>query len=437
MINDIGKRLENLLTEINILKDKRKEIDGKIKIKEQELENCCRELLSLQQELTSPHQPRYDVPQILSKYNTPEWRAKRAAIFNRDNYKCQMCGGTATEVHHINYKDENGNKVGNEIWRSPKSYLVSLCATCHKKFNVTYCYDAIFIPANPPRLASSERKCKRTDLELVNPSWDEVSEKLRHINLSYDYRQEKALSLIVLNPESTKTGRELLGLQSKNGINELDKYKIIHRYNGGSDVKFLIRDLEDLQKSFPSVSKNCQFIIKEIKPLIELGKRKPQKGIIHMALHSKKNGYAIGFFDIEKNDFVRIIDMSEIPEYCNTKKKDYNFVSQFYALKYVSDRCKETGENSYDIPIFPNDPNGDLSYIDTETVLSEVKSRIEDKNIYELVNKVIGDIDLSNFYLYEERWHNEFWGEIPTEKYRRTSILKLKKETSLRQYNYW
>lgn len=76
MIDDIGKRLENLLTEINILKDKRKEIDGKIKIKEQELENCCRELLSLQQELTSPHQPKNDVPQILSKYNTPEWALK-------------------------------------------------------------------------------------------------------------------------------------------------------------------------------------------------------------------------------------------------------------------------------------------------------------------------------------------------------------------------
>ena len=427
MVNDIEKRIENLLTEINILKDKKKEIEEQIKSKEQELGNCHKEQLSLQQELTRPHQPRYDVSQIPSKYNTPEWRAKRAAILNRDNYKCQMCGESATQIHHINYKDENWHKVGNEIWRSPKSYLVSLCATCHKKFKVTYCYDAIFIPANPPRLASSERKCKRTDLELVNPSWEEVSKRLRLIDLSYDYRQEKAMFLIVLNPESTKTGRELLGLQSKNGINELDKYKIIHRYNGGSDVKFLIRDLEDLQKSFPSASKNCQFITKEIKPLIELGKRKPQNGIIHMALHSKKNGYAIGIFDIEQNDFVRIIDMSEVPEYCNTKKKDYNFVSQFYALKYVSDRCKETGENSYDIPIFPNDPNGDLSYIDTENVLSEVKSRIEDKNIYELVNKVIEDIDLSNFYLYEERWHNEFWGEIPTAKYRNKSLLKIKK----------
>lgn len=309
MINDIEKRIENLLTEINILKNERKEIDEKINSKEQELENCRRELLSLRQELTCPHQPRYDVSQIPSKYNTKEWHAKKEAILLRDNYTCQMCGGTATEVHHINYKDENWNDIGDDVWRSPERHLVSLCSTCHKKFKGTRCDDAIFIPANPPRLASSERKCKRTDLELVNPSWNEVSEKLRHINLSYDYRQEKALFLIVLNPESTKTGRELLGLQSKNGINELDKYKIIHRYNGGSNVKFSIRDLEDLQKSFPSTCKNCQFIINEIKPLIELGKRKPQKGIIHMAQKRKKDGYAIGIFDIEKNAFVRIFDM--------------------------------------------------------------------------------------------------------------------------------
>ena len=425
MVNDIEKRIENLLTEINILKDKKKEIEEQIKSKEQELGNCHKEQLSLQQELTRPHQPRYDVSQIPSKYNTPEWRAKRAAILNRDNYKCQMCGESATQIHHINYKDENWHKVGNEIWRSPKSYLVSLCATCHKKFKITYCYDAIFIPANPPRLASSERKCKRTDLELVNPSWEEVSKKLRHIELSYDYRQEKVMSLIVLNPESTKTGRELLGLQSKNGINELDKYKIIHRYNGGSDVKFLIRDLEDLQKSFPSVSKNCQFIIKEIEPLIELGKRKPQKGIIHLAQKRKRDGYAIGIFDIEKNAFVRIFDMSNVPGYCNAQNKDYNFLSQFYALKYVSDRCKETGENSYDIPIFPNDSSGDLSYINNETVQAEVESRIEDKNIYKLVKEEMRNIDFSNFYLYEERWHKEFWGENPAAKYRRKNILKL------------
>ena len=70
MINDIEKRIETLLAEINILKNERKEIDEKIKSKEQELEYCHRELLSLRQELTCPHQPRYDMSQIPSKYNT-------------------------------------------------------------------------------------------------------------------------------------------------------------------------------------------------------------------------------------------------------------------------------------------------------------------------------------------------------------------------------
>ena len=38
MINDIEKRIETLLAEINILKNERKEIDEKIKSKKQELE---------------------------------------------------------------------------------------------------------------------------------------------------------------------------------------------------------------------------------------------------------------------------------------------------------------------------------------------------------------------------------------------------------------
>ena len=150
-----------------------------------------------------------------------------------------------------------------------------------------------------------------------------------------------------------------------------------------------------------------------------------------MAQKREKDGYAIAIFDIEKNAFVRIFDMSNVPGYCNAQNKDYNFLSQFYALKYVSDRCKETGEKSYDIPIFPNDSNGDLSYINNETVQAEIESHIEDKNIYKLVNEEMMNIDFSNFYLYEEKWHKEFWGEIPTAKYRHKSLLKIKKENGL------
>ena len=246
-INDKNMQKETLLTEINILKNERKEIDEKTKSKEQEV--------------TCPHQPRYDVSQIPSKYSTPEWRAKRAAILKRDNYKCQMCGDSATQVHHINYREENWfYNVGDKVWRSPDSHLVSLCSTCHKKFKGTRCDDAIFISGNPPRLASSERKCKRTDLELVNPNWDDVYEELRYISLDKDYNQEKALLLTVLNPESTILGREVLGLQKKNGINELDKYKLIHRFRKEDDIRQFGLRLLQLQAKHPSIQKNCMFI---------------------------------------------------------------------------------------------------------------------------------------------------------------------------------
>ena len=59
-------------------------------------------------------------------------------------------------------------------------------------------------------------------------------------------------------------------------------------------------------------------------------------------------------------------------------------------------------------PILSNASSGDLSYINNETVQAEVESRIEDKNIYKLVKEEMRNIDFSNFYLYEERWHKEF-----------------------------
>ena len=98
------------------------------------------------------------------------------------------------------------------------------------------------------------------------------------------------------------------------------------------------------------------------------------------------------------------------------------------AIEYVMNRCKETGENTYDLPIFPNDPNGDASYIDN-TIFDYLKSRIQDDNLYSPVKKINDRIDFNNFYLYEN-WHN-IWGDIPTKKFRGRKVIK---EIDLGQY---
>ena len=166
----------------------------------------------------------------------------------------------------------------------------------------------------------------------------------------------------------------------------------------------------------------------KITPLIELCKEPPKKGIIHFNSRSKSNGYFITLYDIESNTFVQTFNMSKCPEYCNSQNNGYKFLSQFLAIEYVMNRCKETGEKTYEIPIFPNDPNGDLSYIDNK-MLDCLKSRIQDDNLYRRLKEIIDRIDFNNFYLYEE-WHH-IWGDIPTKKFRGRKVIK---EIDLSQY---
>jgi hypothetical protein len=56
---------------------------------------------------------------------TPEWRAKRAKVLQRDNYICQGClTNRATQVHHLSY----------EHWQHELLYeLVSICDDCHEQ----------------------------------------------------------------------------------------------------------------------------------------------------------------------------------------------------------------------------------------------------------------------------------------------------------------
>lgn len=419
---DIENIIIDLYDEIKNLQEKKKEIEMQIKQKMDLMKHFHNQLKATRYASANPQKNWSYNSSNQQKYSNPLWLSKKEIVLKRDGYKCRICGSTATEVHHIDYKDENGNYVKDEIWLSPFSHLISLCSECHAKFKGTNCDDYIFIISEPPILLSKKRECDRTDLELVNPNWNEVYYKLRHFYMNHDYSQERSLLLIVLNPEATKAGRELLRLQEKEGLNELDKYMLIHRFGGG--VNSSINELLSLQERYPSTKRNCSFIINKISPLIELSKKRPQKGIIHYNSKSKTNGYFITLYDIEKGEFVESIDMSNCPEYCRCNNNDYKFFSQFFAIEYVMNRCKKTGEKTYDLPIFPNDPNGDLSYIDNKTVLNDIKERVKDKNLYiRLKESIIDKIDFSNFYLYTD-WKYNAWGDIPTKHFRGTKIKK-------------
>lgn len=78
----------------------------------------------------------------LEKLRSPKWQKKRLEILSRDNFTCQYCKDTETElqIHHLEY---NG-----EPWNVSNDKLVTLCRNCHeiestcgKVINVKKIYD--------------------------------------------------------------------------------------------------------------------------------------------------------------------------------------------------------------------------------------------------------------------------------------------------------
>ena len=54
--------------------------------------------------------------------SSPEWYARRLAVFKRDGNLCRRCGATASQIHHLTYE-----RVG----REELDDLVAVCDPCH------------------------------------------------------------------------------------------------------------------------------------------------------------------------------------------------------------------------------------------------------------------------------------------------------------------
>lgn len=62
-----------------------------------------------------------------SKYlSDPRWQKLRLEVYNRDNWKCTLCGDyvTTLDVHHTIYKGKP--------WEVPIEHLKTVCRHCHK-----------------------------------------------------------------------------------------------------------------------------------------------------------------------------------------------------------------------------------------------------------------------------------------------------------------
>lgn len=65
------------------------------------------------------------VPKQSSRNTFP--KSVRKAIYERDNGKCQVCGGIGTEIHHVMFRSRGGRGV--------ETNGLTLCHTCHSKIH--------------------------------------------------------------------------------------------------------------------------------------------------------------------------------------------------------------------------------------------------------------------------------------------------------------
>src|SRR5690606_11540357 len=57
----------------------------------------------------------------------PRWQRKRLEVFQRDGFKCVVCGNDKKTLH-VHHKKYNGDP-----WDVSSDFLVTICEICHAK----------------------------------------------------------------------------------------------------------------------------------------------------------------------------------------------------------------------------------------------------------------------------------------------------------------
>jgi len=62
------------------------------------------------------------------QYKDPRWQKKRLEILDRDEFQCQHCGDSKSQlhVHHRVYE------YGRDVWDYDNDLLVTYCNSCHQ-----------------------------------------------------------------------------------------------------------------------------------------------------------------------------------------------------------------------------------------------------------------------------------------------------------------
>lgn len=76
----------------------------------------------------------------------PRWREKRAAVLERDGYKCAVCGGTEDlHVHHRQYHYRLDLGKFSAPWEYEDRLLLTICSSCHQRGHNLYKVPIVYI----------------------------------------------------------------------------------------------------------------------------------------------------------------------------------------------------------------------------------------------------------------------------------------------------
>lgn len=69
-------------------------------------------------------------------YQSPGWRKAREAYLKEHKYICEMCGGVADTVHHIEHL--NATNIHDPNVTLNRDNLMAVCRDCHAKLHTKY-----------------------------------------------------------------------------------------------------------------------------------------------------------------------------------------------------------------------------------------------------------------------------------------------------------
>lgn len=110
---------------------------------------------------------------------SPKWQKKRLEVMQRDNWQCQLCSDTTTQLH-VHHKKYTYNK---KAWEYDNDLLITYCKHCH-----------LLVEEN--KNISPIIKVLKTEIVSDKISLISINEDLRISYITYDIK-EKNIKLIL------------------------------------------------------------------------------------------------------------------------------------------------------------------------------------------------------------------------------------------------